>query len=89
MLLQPNSDNTIWLAVKKIKKTHLKLKCFSKSAWNRSTGTTIKDAITAAIVPNISATPKPPNTASPARSVDARMIAAAVRKIGFARVAVA
>lgn len=53
----------------------------------KSTGTTISDATTAAIVPKIRETPRPPKTASPARSVEARMIATAVRKIGFARVA--
>ena len=45
--------------------------------------------MTAAIVPKIRATPSPPKTASPARSVEASMMAAAVKKIGFARVAVA
>ena len=49
----------------------------------------ISEDTTAATVPNIRATPRPPNTASPARSVEARIIAAAVKKIGLARVAVA
>ena len=49
----------------------------------------MSEATTAAIVPKIRATPNPPKTASPAKRVDARMIAAAVRKIGFARVAAA
>ena len=51
------------------------------------TGTTISDAITAAIVPKMSATPSPPNIGSDAKSVLAKIIAAAVRKIGFALVA--
>ena len=52
-------------------------------------GTIIRDAITAAMVPKISETPSPPKTASPAKRVEASMMAAAVRKIGLARVAVA
>ena len=66
-----------------------KLKCFLRSELYSNTGTTINEAATAAIVPKISDTPRPPNTASPARRVDAKIIAAAVKKIGFARVAVA
>ena len=49
----------------------------------------MSEAITAAIVPNIKETPSPPKTASLARSVEAKMIAAAVRKMGFALVAAA
>ncbi len=41
------------------------------------------------MVPKIRETPRPPKTASPARRVEARIIAAAVKIIGFARVAVA
>ena len=48
----------------------------------------ISEDTTAATVPKISATPKPPNTASPAKRVEAKIIAAAVKKIGLARVAV-
>ncbi len=41
------------------------------------------------MVPKIKATPSPPNTASLASSVEASIIATAVKKIGFARVALA
>ena len=53
------------------------------------TGTIISEATTAATVPKISETPRPPKTASDASRVDARMIATAVKNIGFALVAVA
>lgn len=50
------------------------------------TAITIKETITAAMVPKISATPNPPKIGSDAKSVLAKIIAAAVKKIGFARV---
>jgi len=55
----------------------------------RNIGITINDTATAAMVPNIKETPNPPNTGSLAKRVLANIIAVAVRKIGFARVAVA
>jgi len=47
------------------------------------------DTITAATVPEISATPSPPKIGSLARSAEPKMIAIAVSRIGFARVALA
>ena len=52
-------------------------------------GTNIKEIITATIVPNIKATPNPPNIGSDAKRVLAKIIATAVKNIGFALVAVA
>ena len=49
----------------------------------------ISDTITAATVPEISATPSPPKIGSLARSAEPKMMAMAVSMIGFARVALA
>ena len=49
----------------------------------------ISETITAATVPEISATPRPPKIGSLARSAEPKMMAIAVSIIGFARVALA
>ena len=54
-----------------------------------STGTKSRETNTAATVPEIRATPNPPNTGSPASKADPRIMATAVRAIGFALVAAA
>ena len=54
-----------------------------------STGTNKRDTNTAATVPEMSATPSPPNTGSPAKSAEPSIMATAVSAIGLALVAAA
>ena len=54
-----------------------------------STGTKSNDTNTAATVPEIKATPNPPNTGSPASKAEPKIIATAVKAIGLALVAAA
>ena len=82
MILVPGSVKKVW------RRVYLLNSSF-KSLLSIKTGTTISEATTAAIVPKISETPSPPKTASDASRVEAKIIATAVKKIGFARVAVA
>ena len=51
------------------------------------TGININETITAATVPNIKATPKPPNIGSTTSIAEASKIVIAVKNIGLARVA--